>query len=177
MPDIDAGDFSKRMFRLALWWLRRKFIKMKERHDIHDDMVNCGNGVFRYFIKLIYDISGNIKEKYQKAVAIDIPEVILWWVYKDTAYRDPFFWALKNILDHKEELYPTVMKYYKEPEEWYINGWTESKDRTAEMLKDGRLREGELSPDENVWVPQYQYKKIYDRIEKETKKEKTKRGW
>lgn len=177
MPDIGFADTKKRIFRLALGWARKKYCEGKKADAIRDDIRNCGNPVIREFHKLILEVSDNIEENYQNALIRDISEFGLWILYKDTAYRDPFFWVLKRILEKKDEIMPLIDKYYKEPKNWYINTWTATKKNTAKLRKQGKLPDTQLAPDEDIFVPQYQYKKIYDIIDKEAEKEKKKRGW
>jgi hypothetical protein len=177
MPDIGFADKPKRLVRLGLWWIRKKFAEGKEAPEIREDVLNCGNPVIRHLHELMIETSDNIEENYQNALMRDLTEFMLWIIYKDTAYRDPFFWTLKRILDKKDELMPLIEKYYKEPEKWYINAWTESKKNTARLREENKLSENQLGPDENIFVPDAQWKKIYGIIDEETKKEKRKRGW
>lgn len=177
MPDIGFADKPKRLVRLGLWWIRKKFAEGKEAPEIHDDIVNCGNPVIRRFHKVMLETSGNIEENYQNGLMRDLSEFMLWIIYKDTAYRDPFFWSLKRILERKDELMPLIEKYYKEPKDWYINTWTATKKNTARLIKENKLPEGQLAPDEHTFVPQSQFKEIYDIINRDTTEEKKKRGW
>ena len=178
MPDIAVGDKPKRIIRLAMWWLRKQLANGEDKASIHDDIMSCGNPALRKLLAIIVnDGANNINEVYQKALIRDGMELIFWTIYKDTAYRDPFFHVLKKILDKKEELYPLVENYYKDPDDWYINTWTKTKENTARLREEGKLTPDAMSPDEEIFVPQYQYKKVYDIIDKDTKHEKRRRGW
>jgi len=177
MIDIGFGDSEKRTFRLALWWARKKYADGKKAPEIHNDIANCGNPVIRRIHKLLYETADNIDEKYQNALIKDMGEFFLWIMLKDTAYRDPFFWIIKNILDQKDTLMPLLDEYYEEPENWYINRWTDTKVNTAKLRDEGKITDHELGPDENIFVPQHQYAKIHKIIDEETQKEKKRRGW
>jgi len=178
MPDIGMGDNPKRLLRMAMWWFRRKYAEGRDKDDIHDDIVNCGNPILRRLHDIIiHDGADNIEETYQNAMIRDGMELILWTIYKDTAYRDPFFYVLKKILDNKKEFEPVLNKYLKNPDDWYINTWTRTKKNTEELRKNGKIAASEMSPDEEIFVPQYQYKKVYDIIESDVNKEKKRRGW
>ena len=145
MADILVGDKYKRMIRLAMWWLRRELAEGKDRNQIHEDMEACGNPVL-YDLNQFFQTNGSlITQEYQKAAIKDGMELILWAVSHDTAYRDPFFYMLKKLFDKKEELMPMIMKYYKEPDDWYVNAWKKSKDNTDRMRKNGSLNSIELA--------------------------------
>lgn len=178
MPDIGVGDKPKRLIRIAMWWLRKQLADGKDKDSIHEDILSCGNPVLRKMLAIIVkDGANNIRELYQQALIRDGMELIFWTIYKDTAYRDPFFYVLKKILDKKDELYPLVEEYVKEPDDWYINVWTSTRDNTVALRKEGKLTNAQMSPDEEIFVPQFQYKKIYDIMEKDTQREKKRRGW
>ena len=177
MPDIAVGDKPKRMVRLAMWWLRKKLAEGKDRDEIHDDIMNCGNPVIRVVHQIIREAGDHIKEPYQNALIKDGSDLGFWVIYKDTAYRDPFFYILRNILEQKEKLMPMLDEYLKKPEDWYINTWTRTKEHTAKLKAAGEISIDDMSPDEKIFVPQYQTKMIYDEIDKEMKKEGGKRGW
>lgn len=180
MVDIVVGDPPKHDIRLAAWWLRRKYAKGKSKDEIHDDMMNCGNPVIASIMQDIRKYAGEIKQDYHKSVITDFVELLLWIIYRDTAYRDPFFYILKHMLDKKDELMPMIMEYYKEPDKFYVNAWTDSLDHTDKLKKEGKLTYGDLSEDENMFVPQVQhgnFKKILGQIEEDTKKERRRRGW
>ena len=173
MADIIAGDKYKRKIRLAMWWLRRELGEGKDRSQIHEDMEACGNPIL-YELNQFFQNNGSlIRQEYQKAAITDGMELILWAVSHDTAYRDPFFYMLKKLFDKKEELMPLIMKYYKEPEDWYVNAWKKSKENTEEMRKKGKINKFALSHDEKFWVPQHQEKEMNRIIEEE----KQRRGW
>lgn len=181
MADIPYGDEPKRLVRIAAWIIR-KYYKMGDKKAIHDDVVNCGNPVIRKLAKLMSSDNVPIEEAYQRSTISDMSELGFWILYKDTAYRDPFFYYLKKILDMKEELMPDIMKYYKEPEDWYVNAWTKSKNNTR-RLKDEKILPDvphELSSDENIFVPERQrivFEEILKDVESKVDDEKKKRGW
>ena len=173
--DIVYGDKMKSEIKLVLWYLKRK---LKKEYDItlkeiEDDLDNCGNPVISRIWKEIKDAANKINETYQRNIALEFPMIALWIVYKDTAYNTPFMYIIKKIFDKKEELMPFIEKYYKEPDEWYVNRWHDTKEHTKELKKKGELPdiEGAMSLDEEIFVPKYQQKKI-DMIDKEIKKKK-----
>jgi len=174
MPDITAGDWYKIKYRLALHYLRKEFTKGRDKDAIHDDIESCGNKTIRKLYKIICKTADNIKHVYQGRMIREASEILLWaTAYKDTAYRDPFFWALKHILDMKDDIYDDVLKYYKEPEDWYINAWKKSKDNSLRLQEDGKIPKTVMSPDELAFVPEHQIQQM----EKHIKKEQRRRGW
>jgi len=174
--DIVPADKPKKLFRVAMWWLRKEYAKETTKNQIHDDMVNCGNTVIRYFYNELLKLADNIKEKRQAQIIREFGEFALWIAYRDTAYRAPFFYMIKHILDMKEELYPVVEKYYKEPEEWYINLWHDSKEITKKQRAEGKITNSEISEAEKYFVSAVQRQRLIE-AGKELDREKKKRGW
>ena len=174
---IHQADRDKRWIRLAAWWLKRKYNKNGKTDAIHDDMINCGNPVIRKLYKLI-DASDFIKEKYQKNTMKELSELLLWIIYKDTAYRDPFFYVLKQALDMKEDIYDDVCKYYKDPADWYVNIWNDAKAKTQELKDKGEIADvpHSMSGAETYFVPRIQEDRL-KQMDSLITKEKRKRGW
>lgn len=189
MADIIFGDDIKHSIRLAAWWLRKDY--SKKQGDVHNDIINCGNPIVAEIHKIIYDASDQIKEKYQRAIGIDYPELAIWIMYKDTAYRQVFFYVLKKLMDKKDELMPFLEKYYVEPKDWYINRWADSKAETQKKKDSGELVDvpGSMSFEETFWTPAYQLERNkailnnaqieenVKRLQDEIAAEKKKRKW
>ena len=163
--------------RIAAWWLRKKYTDGKTKDQVHEDMVNCGNPLIKKLFDLINN-SAQIDEVYQKSMMVDFSELLMWILYRDTAYRDPFVYVLKKALDMKDELMPMINKYYKEPKDWYVNAWHDSMEYTKQMRKDGKLGDIELSQCETYFVPDVQTKRMMklNHIQ-DLEEEKKKRGW
>jgi hypothetical protein len=171
--DILYADDMKKDVRIVLWYLKRKLKKEYgvTMEQIKNDIENSGNPVISLLWKNVKESADKIKETYQKELVTEFPMVALWIVYKDTAYNAPFMYIIKNVLDEKEKLLPFVEKYYKEPEDWYVNRWHDTKEHTKKLKEEGKLPEleGALSIDEEIFVPKYQMHKI-DVIDNEIKK-------
>jgi len=175
--DIRYADEMKLTMRLALWWLKREFKKKYKVtiKDMQTDLETAGNPAIAELYDCIIKESVKIEEKYQKRMAVEFPTVILWAMYKDTAYLPPFMYILAKILRRHETLLPKVERYYQEPEDWYVNVWKNTKDHTKEMKAEGSLPdiEGILSPDENIFVPPKQ-QIIVNKINKDIKAQEKK---
>jgi len=170
-------DGDKKLIRIAAWWLRKQYAKGKTKDAIHEDMEACGNPVIRKLWKLM-DVGGELKEEYQQDIMLDLGELLAWIIANDTAYRDPFFYIIKKMLDMKDEIYDDVLKYYKEPEDWYCNVWHDAKERTKELKVKGDLPDVDhmMSNPETYFVTRIQEKKLRE-MEAQAKKEKVRRGW
>lgn len=184
MTDIIFGDDMKKTLRLVMWYLKKKYKDENKvtAERIHEDMLYCGNPVISEIMDLVRDAGERIEEEYQRGITIDFPELILWILYKDTAYLPVFMYILKNLMDKKEELMPFIMKYYKEPEDWYVNAWHRTLEHTQEMKDDSRLANvgGEMSQDEKIFTPPLQRginKKLTQDIEHQIEQEKKRRLW
>ena len=174
MPDIIAGDKYKKTLRLVMWYLRKRFAESRDKDEIHEEMVVCGNRVISRIYELVMKTADNINHIHQRNAIKDGTEILLWaTAYKDTAYRDPFFYMLKHLLDMKDDIYKDVLKYYKEPEDWYINAWQNSKKHSKELQESGLKPRTQMSSDELIFVPQAQQKE-FERIINEERK---RRGW
>jgi len=164
MMEILKADDMKLDIRMAVWFLKKKLRKDygMDLKKIEEDLENCGNPVVSLIWKEIKSADAEIKEKYQRSIVYEFPMIALWIVYRDTAYNAPFMYIVKKILDKSDKLLPYVDKYYKEPGEWYVNAWHDSKARTSKMKKDGTLLDESaiLSPDEEIFTPAIQARRL-----------------
>jgi len=178
--DIVFTDGMKKELRLFLWILRRK-LKKKYKitlDNIIEDMDNCGNPVIGKIWNDIKKMCGQIKEEYQRKIVYEFSAIGLWMIYKDTAYGPLFMYIIVPMLRNANEILPIAEKYYVDIKDLYVNAWSDSKEHTNQGKKDGKIPdiEGIMSVDEQIFVPQYQEKKIsmlskeYEQLEKEAEK-------
>lgn len=177
--DITPVDTEKWYFRIAFEWFIKKYSGGKNSKIIHDEMVDCGNPVIRHLMRLKDEIKENIYDSgdpsiidgWQKNNIDKTVEFFLWILYKDTAYRQIFFWAMKNLMDDKKELMPEIMRYYTEPKDWYVNIWNESKRITKKQRDGGIISNTELSDAEKFFVPNITaMRSQFEELERERKK-------
>jgi len=171
--DIVPADKEKWYMRIAMNWFIKKYSGGKNSKIIHEEMEDCGNPLIRYIMKLRKKLTDNISEDYQTKMISDTTEFLLWILYKDTAYRQIFVYALKQMMDDKEKLMPMIEKYYREPEDWYVNVWNESKKITREKRESGEITKHGMSVAEKYFVPRI----TRQRIEQELEDERKKKGW
>lgn len=161
--DIAKADKMKKEMRLALWWIKRKFKKDYgvTFDEILEDLDSCGNIVIGKIWKEVKEMADEIKEGYQKDIAIEFPAFILWAVYRDTAYINPFFYVLTKIMREHERLLPIAEKYYKEPKDWYVNRWHSTKAESARLKAEGKIPdiEGAMGYDETIFTPPIQHER------------------
>lgn len=158
--DILSADRSKKYVRAGIWMLRKKLGKEATAEAIHDDLTHSGNPLIYLFAQILTYTSKQIEEVYQAKVVKDLGEFFLWIMYKDTAYRDVFFWILDQILQRAAEIRKWIKPYVKDPHDWNVNVWHRSKARTKKMQKENRLPPYMKSFDENLFVPSEQQKKL-----------------
>jgi hypothetical protein len=158
--DILSADKAKKYVRAAIWMLRKKLGKEATTEAIHDDLTHSGNPAIYLFAQMLNYSSEQIKERWQASVVKDLGEFFLWVMYKDTAYRDVFFWVLDQVLQRATELRQWIKPYVKDPHDWNVNVWHRSKKRTKKMRKENRLPPYMKSFDENLFVPSEQQKKL-----------------
>ena len=170
--DIAPADRSKKIIRFALWYARKKLAEGKTKDEISYDMQHCGNPIIRRIYNKINEGLDEIKEEPQRNRTKEVAEFFLWILNKDTAYRQPFFYILNEMLKDKE-MFKGIEKYVTEPDKWYVNQWHESKEVTKKKREDGKITDRELSPAELIYVPNEQnrkFRQIYDEMEKERRK-------
>lgn len=168
---ITPADREKWLLRIAAKWFRKHYADGKNSKEISDEMSTCGNPVIRRLKRVVDKCADYIKEDWQTQMVKEFGgEFALWIAYKDTAYRQPFMWMLKQMLDMKDELYPLVMKYYVEPEDWYVNIWHESKNKTKRDRETGVISGNDKSELEKYFVPSIQSKRIIQELDREKRK-------
>ena len=158
--DILSADKSKKYVRAGVWLLRKKLGKEATAPAIHNDVTNSGNPAIYLFAQMLTYAGKVIKEPYQSKVVKDLGEFFLWIMYRDTAYRDVFFWLLDQVLQRATEIRTWIKPYVKDPSEWNVNLWHDSKVRTAKLRKEKRIPQYMKSFDENIFVPSEQKKKL-----------------
>jgi len=176
MADIIFSDNIKRDIKLASWYLRRKYAEGNTKKTLHEDIVACGNPVVKILYDIMNDSSDKIQMKYHRELSKELTEVLLWIVYKDTAYRDVLFYTIKKLLDKKEDIMPVLDRYYKEPDSWYVNLWKASKDATKNERAEGTITSQNMSYAEEIFTPAFEQNEI-NRFLKEIDEEKKKRHW
>ena len=177
--DIKPADKMKWDVRLFAYALRRKLKKSYgvDAEEMHQDMVNCGNVPIKKIMNIIYSIP-DMKTAHHNAVMRDFSELGLWVCYKDTAYRDPFFWTLDKLLENAEQLRKDIKPYVKDPKDWYCPRWQETKAHTKKLKEDGKIPTGEtdMAQDEKYFVPEWVHK-LTKEINKDIEEERKKRRW
>jgi len=159
MADIIAfGDKHKKLIKIADGWLRKKM--GASTTVVHQDLMNCGNPVFSRIAFWLNKAADEVKEKYQQRMIRDYGELLLWILYKDTAYRDPSLWTLYQLLKNADVILKEIEPYVKEPEDWYVNAWHESKNNTKRKQEEGKLPKCTKSLDESIFTPPEQINRL-----------------
>jgi len=152
--DIMAGESKKFLLKMTLKYLHKKLGSGKE---IHDDLEACGNPIFKLLFDIFNEAASNITdEEYQRNMIREVGELGIWIGSKDTAYKPIIIWIIKQIIDNKDLLEEWMEDYYQEPDEWYVNVWSKSKKRTAELRKKGKIPKHSMSAEEGIFTPAIQ---------------------
>ena len=159
---VRQGDKYKRIIKIAEGWIRGKLGASVEQ--VHEDMTNCGNPVFSRITQAVNESSALVRSGYQSRTVKNYGELLLWILYKDTAYRDVAIWILYQLLENGEQLRKELEPYLKDPQDWYVNAWITSKEHTAQLKKEGKISKSSKSIDEYIFTPPAQEKmlKKYD---------------
>jgi len=167
--EILLSDADKRLVKWTIYLLRKKLGEQSSRQAIHDDMQNCANLGVREISAIVNNAADKVKCPYQSAVVKDLTELGLWICYKDTAYRDVFFYLLNDILNNADEIKEMIKPYVKPPEKWHVNIWIDSKNMTAKQIAEGSIPRGTVSEAESVHVPTIQKQRL-DNIAKNSRR-------
>jgi len=163
MTDIIHGEKLKKIMR---YLLRTGYKVLKTDMEMAgNDLKYNANPAIKNLNALIVLTASQLKQKdqWQKKMVLGYGQGILWAASKDTAYRDPLFWALDKLLEHPEEMRELIKPYVKPPEEWIANMWEDSKNRTSKLKKEGKIAKFAKSLEETMYVPDIQdrrHKKI-----------------
>jgi len=159
MADIIAwGDKHKKLVKIADGWLRKKMGASVT--VVHEDLKNCGNPVFSRIAFWLNKAADEINRPYQQRMVRNYGELFLWIMYKDTAYRDPGFWVLYQLLKNADVILKEIEPYVKDPEDWYVNAWNESLKNSKELHDKGKIPKNQKSFDESIFTPPEQMKRL-----------------
>lgn len=170
MLDIPGADKMKLKYKIFLhFFLKEAMKKAKELglvndsdkkiiEVMHDDLRNCTNYPIRKLYMKMMESASCMGEKYQASVITELGAPILWILYRDTAYRDPFFWMLNELIDDPD-MQKNIGPYVKPPGMWYCPNWKEAKDSSRNKVESGELTRFDMSEEEKFFVPKLQYEK------------------
>jgi len=160
MADIIHGERVKKILRKMLKFGYR-FLKT-DMAMVSEDLKYSQNKAVRQLNALILATAQPFNRpglKWQYNMTCGYGQSILWCVIKDTAYRDPFFWALDKLLQHPEELREMIKPYVKPPEQWIAVLWQDSRDKTKQLKMDGKIPDFIKSFEETIFTPDIQDKR------------------
>ena len=155
--DIMAVESKKFLLKMTMKYLHKKLGSGKE---IHQDLEACANPVFQILFSIFNEAASNVKEEYQRNMIKEVGELGLFIANKDTGYRPIIMWIINEILNNKEELEKALELYLQDPDEWYVNVWHESKKRTAELKKKGKIPKHAMSAEETIFTPALQAERL-----------------
>ena len=144
--------------KIAEGWFRKKAGASVEA--VHGDLSACGNPTFTRIYDLINVTADSIKEKYQANVVRNFGSLLLWILYKDTAYRDIVLWMIYRICEKATLIMKEIEPYLKEPNDWYVNAWHDSKEHTKKARKEGKISSIKKTDDEDIFTPPVQARKL-----------------
>jgi len=158
--NITSSEPNKRIIKWGVWLLRKKLGEQANAKLIHDDMLNCGNLGIQYLAKLNMETAEFVKCDHQKIIQLELVELFLWFIYKDTAWSDQFFYVLDELLKDADNVRALIKPYVKQPKDWHVNVWIDSKNTTKEQVESGKIPEGTVSFAESVHVKAIQQNRL-----------------
>jgi len=159
--DIIKGEKFKKVLRILL---KLGYSRLKtDLEAMGKDLDYSQNPVIRNLNTILkigaHHLDHNDNTTWQTRHVLGYGQGFLWAITKDTAYRDVFFWMLDKVLEHPEELKKMLEPYVKPPEEWIPNLWQDSKDKTREAKKKGKIPANAKSLEESIFTPAIQNKR------------------
>jgi hypothetical protein len=183
MDIIDVDDMKWTMRIIAKFAQRKLAAEFQKKYSItlekgqtfidyiHNDLKMSTNPGVRKFYKLILEAGHAMPTDYHSSTICDLGAFALWTMYKDTAYRDPFFWILDQ-LQKDPEFEKDIKEFVKDPSDWYCPQWIRSKNDTERMRKANEISALEMSSAEARFVPELQVKEINEMLSKELERQK-----
>jgi hypothetical protein len=113
-----------------------------------------------------------VKCDHQKIIQLELVELFLWFVYKDTAWTDQFFYILDELLKDADNVRALIKPYVKKPKDFHVNVWIDSRDMTQEQVESGKIPEGNVSFAESVHVKSIQQRRLSEIASKSIKNSK-----
>lgn len=181
MLDIPAADKLKLKYKIGMHFILREIEKQAKTLGLvtsdektaieimHDDLLNCTNYPIRIMYKKMMEAAGYMGESYQATIITDMGAPVLWMAYRDTAYRDCFFWWQNEVITDPC-MVVNLKPYVKPPSMWYCPNWKQSKDATHRKKDSGEIKSFDMSPEEKMFVPKYQQDEL-DKILKKHEKD------
>lgn len=170
MTDIIHGERLKKGFRFLLN-TGLKFFK-RDMQMVADDLRFHQNPVIKNLNTILLIAGQHLEQKdqWQRRTMVSYGQSLLWVVIKDTAYRDPFFWMINEILKHPEEMKKMIAPYVRPPKEWTANQWENSKKKSEKLRKEGKVPKiGGKSLEETLFVPEIQKARLDNLLKKKKK--------
>lgn len=151
--DIYEISMHKKIIRTTVWLLRHKLGSCATVERVHEDLMESGNATVQFLTGMLNYAGKNIKERYQSKTVSELGELSIWILTKDTAYRDIFFWLLDQVLQRATEIRKWIQPYVKDPKDWYVNVWHETKKESDKLKTEGRIPKYGKSASEKIFTP------------------------
>lgn len=158
MADIMHGEQSKKVLRMVLK-TGMKFMGLSPK-IIESDLMSTQNPVIKNLNTLVLATSNAIKSKWQSDVVKTFGQAFLWIAYKDTAYREPFFWMLQQLLDVADDFSKINKPYVAPPDEWQPNLWIASREKSKNMKDKGEIPIDAKCMEETMFTPSIQRERL-----------------
>lgn len=185
--DLLGADDMKWTMRIIARYAQKKLqSELAERYHInlpkgqqfidyvHEDLSSSTNKGIRKIYQTLLQAGKEMPTQHHASMIVDLGAFFLWVAYKDTAYRDPLFWIVDQVIDDPR-FHDNIQEYVKQPKDWYCPRWIQSKESTAQLRKDNIIPEFAMSPDERVFCPGDQLERINKDLEKQVKDDKLRR--
>lgn len=109
--------------------------RMYTLNTAHELLSNCSNEA----ISFIHLVSSEAMKQELTEIEYNriskMFEFLLYVVYLDTGYRDPFFWILDKFV--REDMRIIIARHVVDPVDWYVNVWVRSKQLTRKQQDSG----------------------------------------
>lgn len=160
MASLKDASKQKKIIRIIMWLLQKKLGKTVD--DMANDLEHCGNPIFQELYLVLMETVNNNESKFQRKTSYQVGVTMLWILYRDSAYKDPTYWSLAQLLLKAPELLTILSNkgYLKPPAKWSCNVWDRSRKRTKMLQDRGDIPKNAKSIDEDIFVPSIQKRKL-----------------
>lgn len=164
MSDIIFADDPKYKMRMIAWFAQRELTKQAKAYGIvipqgktvmdvvHEDLFNSPNPVIRNMHDNLIKAGSHMGTHHHKAIIIDLGSFLMWVCTKDTAYSDPAFWILNEVIND-ETIRKELPYYVVPPEKWYCPTWRKTVAHTKQLQNENKIGQFDMSKDEDIFVP------------------------
>ena len=136
----------------------KKMLQRPTYKMIIEESFTTPNKLCKYFMFNIDKALVNIKNDFNNTALKSLAWLVLWIGVNDTAYRHQLYYGVNRIGNN--DLKNISQEFYEEPDKWFINVYTDARNRSKDLIKNKELAMHECCLAEEQCCQDKQQKKI-----------------